>query len=445
MKRFYVLLGVVAVFGLLLRLIDYDRVPPFGVTQDEFFYPWAGMTLLTTGVPKAWSLFSVYPQAEVEYTWGIRYPLVSPWIEKPPLYVLLAGVWMLIAGVSDLFDVRLSTLRLLPIGISVCTIVLTGLLARTLFGNAVGLLAAILYATTPTIVLANRVSVVENLMAPLIVASAYVFMVRRWNLLLLSGLLGLLNVTKNIGISITFAIVGALAVQRDYRYALKVLSIAMLFALIHPLMGFYFGWNLFTSVLKEYQHVHALAGLPELIGAIFRFPMIGHQWDRMFPDGPMLIGYILLFSAPWWLGHARKVLVWIPFAYLGLLALLESGGTQYSYFGWHVYPVFPFLMILLSSVMYSAWKGLDFLQLEVLFVILGSSTVRFFLLLVPELQEIWQYILLLVIGLPGVIAILQKRYLKILLLGYFILFCVVNVFLVMDLNRIYPGGPQPVN
>lgn len=444
MKRFYVLLGVVALFGLLLRLIDYDRVPPFGVTQDEFFYPWAGMTLLTTGVPKAWSLFSAYPEAEAVYKWGIRYPLVSPWVEKPPLYSLLAGLWMQTYGISDLFDVRLSTLRLLPIGISVGTILLTGLLARTLFGNAVGLLAAILYATTPTIVLANRVSVVENLMAPLMVACAYVFMVRRRNLLLLGGLLGLLNATKNIGISVTFAIACAFAAHREYRYAFKVLSIALLFALVHPLMGFYFGWDLFMSVLREYQHVHALAGLPELVGAISRFPMIGHQWDRMFPDGPMLVGYILLFSAPWWAGHAHKVFVWIPFAYLGLLALLESGGTQYSYFGWHVYPIFPFLMILLASAIYRTWKGLDLLQLAVLLVILGSSTVRFFLLLVPQLQESWQYILFLVVFLPAFIGMLQERYLKILLLCYFILFCVVNILVIMDLNRIYPGSPQPL-
>ena len=172
---FHILLIFISTFGLLLRFIDYDRVPAFGETRDEFAYPWAGMTLLQTGVPKSWSWFSAYPDGVIYQKWGGPFHIVSPWLDQQPLYSLISGAWMMLNGSRDLFDVRLSTLRVLPITLSFFTVILTGLLAKALFGNKAGLLSALLYATVPTIVMANRLSLTENLITPISLLVLWLF------------------------------------------------------------------------------------------------------------------------------------------------------------------------------------------------------------------------------------------------------------------------------
>src|SRR3989344_449533 len=114
-KLFYILLCTIILFGLLLRVINYQEVPPFGENRDEFFYPWSGMTMLQGKLPVGWSFFSAYPNPTVVKWWGMEFPLVSPWVEKPPLYSLITGGWMLINGTHELNQVRLSVLRTIPI------------------------------------------------------------------------------------------------------------------------------------------------------------------------------------------------------------------------------------------------------------------------------------------------------------------------------------------
>ncbi|MBI2327299.1 hypothetical protein HYU92_03165 [Candidatus Curtissbacteria bacterium] len=112
---FTILLLLITILGLILRFLDYDKFPPFDATKDEFFYSWAGMSLIQTGTPKSWSIFNAYPDGELVYKWGTWYRLVSPWLDKPPLYSLITGSWVLLNGARDLFDVRLSILRVILI------------------------------------------------------------------------------------------------------------------------------------------------------------------------------------------------------------------------------------------------------------------------------------------------------------------------------------------
>ena len=144
-KYFLVLFNLVVFLSLILRLHNYDRIPPFAATQDEFMYPWAGMTFIQKGIPTSWSWFESYPKRDVVVFWGAQYPLVSPWLEKPPLYPLISGSFVLATGVDQMNQVRLSTIRLIPIALSIFTIILTGLLAKNFFGKTVGIISALLY------------------------------------------------------------------------------------------------------------------------------------------------------------------------------------------------------------------------------------------------------------------------------------------------------------
>ncbi|OGD85609.1 hypothetical protein A2696_03910 [Candidatus Curtissbacteria bacterium RIFCSPHIGHO2_01_FULL_41_13] len=443
------LLIVIAFVGTLLRLIHYDRIPPFAATQDEFFYPWAGMTLIEDGIPTAWSWFESYPKRDIVVYWGATYPLVTPWVEKPPLYSLITGSLVLLTGAKELDDVRLSIIRLIPVTLSFFTIFLTGLLAKALFGNKIGLLSALLYVAVPTIVMANRLSLVENLLTPIVLLALYIYSLERGGKLLkakpyvLGFLSGLAVLTKNIGIALPIIFVVIYLYQRKWKEVSIIALITVVFALVHPLMGLYYDWNLFIDVMKDYQKGHALVGLPELTQTIFRFPVIGHK-DKIFLDGAMLAGYLLLFSSPFWLKFKNNfVLLGFPFVYVVFLDILESGGTDFSYFGWHVFPLFPFLMILMSKVLYDLWQKPNFLQSLFFYLILGSSTVRFFLLLSPVFQRSWQWLMaIFLIILIGGFA-LKRNYQRLILTVLFAIFLIVNILVVINLNQIYPGFPQP--
>ena len=46
-KTFLILLALITVFGLFLRLIDYDKIPPPNEAFDEVFYSSRGSSLIT--------------------------------------------------------------------------------------------------------------------------------------------------------------------------------------------------------------------------------------------------------------------------------------------------------------------------------------------------------------------------------------------------------------
>lgn len=109
---------LIALVGLILRFVDYEKVPPFGVTWDELAYPWSGMTLIETGIPRAWSWLNAYTVSEMHFMFENPVRIVTPWINHPPLYSFILGKWVLINGAKDFIDVRLSTIRIIPIILS---------------------------------------------------------------------------------------------------------------------------------------------------------------------------------------------------------------------------------------------------------------------------------------------------------------------------------------
>lgn len=448
---FFVLLFAISFFGFLLRVIDYDRIPPFGETQDEFFYPWSGMTLITKGIPTAWSWFDSYPQKEYVVYWGRTYPLVTPWVEKPPLYSLIQGTTVLLFGDTNLNDVRLSQIRTIPLALSFFTIFLVGLLARELFNKNVGILAAVLYATIPSFVLANRFSLVENLMTPLILAASYLFL-KKANIFLITVFCALAILTKNIGFILPLVIMAILFFDKKWRDLAIIGAISGVAFLVHPAMGAYYDWNLFVNVLKDYQKAHALIGLPGLAQAILASPTVSAK-EVLFPDGSVLAGYVLLFSSPFWLINdhiksgklGRNLLLGIPIGYLIVLSLLESGGTQFSFFGWHVYPIFPYLAILLARILVDIYYHPSLYKLLIMLFIIGASSIRFLLTLLPTFHDKWQYIAISLIILASTGLIPKNKSQKPILLAFILIYLLINILVVLNMGKFYRSFAQPIS
>ncbi len=444
---FLTLLVLITIGGLFLRLIDYDRTPPFGETMDEFMYPFAGISLLQTGVPTSWTGFVLYPEAGEREIWGINLRFASPWNEKPPLYPLLTGAVSLLAGENSFAKIRLTTIRLIPIALNVVSIVLVGLLAAHFWGPGVGILSAVIYATAPIFVLASRLSVTENLLVPLSLLALWLYSrglsgSNKFSPVVVGICVGLALLTKNTAISLLVAFLFHLTMLRAWREIVIVTIISLGLGSIYYLLGYMYGWPLFMAILGEYRRAMAI-GLPETIQSLLRFPVIAHK-EGIFPDGTLFAGYLLLLSSPFWLKKAERmqVIIIYPYIYLLIYAFLVGGQT---WFGWHLFPLYPFLAMLLGYSLVNIWKHHDLPQFVVMTLILGASSLRFILLLHPQYTHLWPTFLGILVSL-GMISWLPKlKRLQPLVLGGLCLFYfMANIYTVTNLSAIYPTKAQPV-
>ncbi len=478
---FIILIVLISGFGILLRLNNYDRIPGFTETQDEFFYPWSGMTFLTTGIPIGWSWFPSYAKRDIVTYWGAKYPLVSPWIEKPPLFSLMSGAWVLLNGERKLDQVRLSTIRLVPIGLSFLTIVLTGVLASQVFNKKTGIVAAILYAVIPPIVLSNRMSLTENLLTPLSLLTTIILLYqssrkswRFWQPFIAGISAAAVVLTKNIGIVSGVLAIMFFLTQKRWNAAVVCALIVLTGILIHPLIGYYYNWKLFVEVMNQYKIGFINQGLPQLIQTIFTYPVITTK-DRLLPDGALLLGYLLLFSSPLWILNRKnaqqpqieehkltnstrgfisapflisnlpeKLLLAFPLGVILLLAVLASG-SGYSFYGWHVYPLFPYLVILISVALVDLWTTPNLFQLIIITLTLIPTIVRNILIFFPrELFYRWQLGLVCLTLIILTTIYTPKKIRQIVLIVCFILFISVEVYTVLNISKIYQSIPQPL-
>jgi len=221
--------------------------------------------------------------------------------------------------------------------------------------------------------------------------------------------------------------------------------ISLVSGLIHPLIGLYYDWDLFLAVLEDYRKAHSL-GLPQIIYSIIQYPVIGHK-EKIFLDGSILAGYLLLFTSPFWLlkntknDDNFKLFLAIPFSLLSVSAILEGGDV--TFYGWHYFPFFPFLVIVLAKLLHDLWQNPDLLKSLFFYLIIGSSTIRFFLLLTPQLAKTWQWILAVPLLILTGSFFLKPAYQKIILMTIFIIFLAVNIIIILNLDQIYPSSPQP--
>ena len=88
--------------GLLLRLNGFADLPSARANADEWAWAWAGLTLLTSGVPTGWSYLGGYHAYHVIHLHGAGYPLVTPWLDHPPLFPLVVGASELLFGQHSL-------------------------------------------------------------------------------------------------------------------------------------------------------------------------------------------------------------------------------------------------------------------------------------------------------------------------------------------------------
>ena len=470
-KKFFFLLLTICLFGFFLRTIDYEKVPPYDESFDEIFYTWGGFNWLENGTPKSWSWFETYKNEEYLDAYGIHWRLVWPLIEKPPLYFWLAGLNARIWGVDNIYQVSHRVIRVLPLVLSLFTLFFVGLLGEIIFGKLIGLMGVFLCATVPSIILANRMSLTENLITPILLFCLILIVSenrkKRSNNIraILIGIgVVLAFLTKQIGFVVALSTLCFYLILKSWRKMIIVGTFTFFGILVYLLIGYYYDWQLFWGLVQQWRIAHSLSGLPEITSAIFRYQGIGPK-NHPFLDGSILISLLLLFSSPLWLlapenkqerqiawktwlkvnpkisdlNWKKLVLLIPPFFYLVLLTIGESGQGPFTYFGWYIYPLYPFLMIILAKFLIDFFKRPTFFILVLILTTLGLSTIRFlFLILGRQYYYLWQYAFgfIVLLGIFGFFtssgAIRKKVF---ILMALF--FIVVNIIIDFRLLNIY--------
>lgn len=441
---FYILLTLIGAASFFLRFIHYDISPPINEAFDEVHYAWGGATWIHEGTPRSWSNFDSYQNVDYIEKYGVKFRIVEPLVEKPPLYFLASGLTINILWKGDVFDSPHSIIRILPLLLSISTVVLVGIIGRKFYNSQTGLLASSLYAVTPTIALANRLSVAENLLTPLFLLLIVMLAPEKANLNLtkaiIAGIISFLAIlTKQIGITCSIVAIAFFYLNKRFVGIILVLICSILAILTYISIGMFYNWELFLKLQQDVRIGHTLSGVPETIFSIFRFPTIGPK-NHPFIDGQILLGYILLFSSPLWMKINIKniLLILFPFAYLLFLAIGQSGSTPFSFFGWYLYPLFPFLMILSAKIFYDFYKKPKLSVAIILLLTVGLSTIRFlFLALGREFYYLWQYSYILLIIATFAIFLLNKKLSNFIIITLFIIYLSINIVTDLNLPSIY--------
>lgn len=187
------LLAWIIFLGALgLRALNVGEYPARHATDDEFGFLWGGLNFWHKGTPESWSSLQGGANlrlGEARFD-GNGYMIVSPYLDHPPLFTLLAGGWARMTGpvkieqqspegnLVTVWDVDLSKARLLMLVLFSGTFWFLFSLVRSACGAPAALLTVLFYGFMSHAVAMGRLVLADNLSALLLVANAWA--VQRW-------------------------------------------------------------------------------------------------------------------------------------------------------------------------------------------------------------------------------------------------------------------------
>lgn len=340
---FYVLVFVfILILGFLLRSHNLYTWPRHGATFDEFAWTWLGINLIQKGEPISWSPHPQYKNREYLRYQGATFWIVRSYLEHPPIFGLVAGGFALLNRTKDMYDVTLAKIRPLALILGILAIVMVFILAEELYGQKIALLASLLYATIPTVVVGSRILQNENFFIPvwllaLFFIIRYIKTKRAIFFYSASILCGLLIISKIPWIAATLSIFLILIFIKKCKEAFTFIIIPILFFLSFIAYGIYFDANLFLRLwglqLTRYDitftSVYALFQKPYLV-------------DRFYLDGWIYWGW---FSLVLLLVKDIRRNMFIVIPALSYFLLFLTGIPDEPGHGWYRYPFYPFLII----------------------------------------------------------------------------------------------------
>ncbi len=353
-------LGAIVLLAALLRFHDYAFVPFHHETADEYQHAWEGWHLLHQLEPAAWTTFpDAYPPDQAhDFRWfGDRYIVVRPYFDHPPLFSIPVGILCSLAGARSFLECTLPVMRLVPILLSLAGLLLLERLARSYgFSEATTLLAALVYATTPVLILGQRLVKGESLLALLFMGALLAVRPDRpggdRRGAVAAGLLGALSIwTKATGVAVVAVAALALLAQRRRRDALVACGIAAAGLLLYLLYAAAYDFGIFLKVMQG-------QGSSKWVSAESFHDLLGGKAVVKWFGGGTYLWLWVAFAIAAFRGRddggasaadegrgrlSRLTLIVLPVAvYATLLALTADHRVVY---GWYRVPLYPFLCL----------------------------------------------------------------------------------------------------
>ncbi len=372
-KNVSIILAVlILAFGLTLRARNYATWPREGATFDEYAWTWLGISLLKTGVPTSWSPHPAY-RVRVPYVnpRGARFTLVTPYLEHPPLFGLIAGGYAWLSGERSFDAVTIPVIRQLALLLGALSVLGVYALAGELYGVRTGLIAEFLYSIIPTVAIGSRIVQNENFFIPAFLFVLYAVVrytktgSRRalWGALIGSSLLPLAKIPW---IAAPAAVSLILWYRGKKRETVWVILGALGSIALYVLYGLTASRDVFLSLARLQLARYDMNF--DSVFALFQAPYLA---DRFFTDGWIYVGWVAM--AVIMLKDLRKhhVVSFSFFAYfmVYLFAIPNEPGH-----GWYRYPMYPFLAIALAltfeeffnRAVIPSFLGLQFVGLSLL-------------------------------------------------------------------------------
>lgn len=374
--------------GYKLRLNHYADVPFAGESRDEFSFAWLGLSLLQTGRPVATSGIEGYT-----HVWKYinvsnifqsfanpnPFPIDTPWFDHPPLFGLVPGGYAYIKGVRQFADAQIGIIRRPMLWLGVINIFLIFILTSLVINKKVGLMAALIYATDPLVVISSRMVQAENLIVSFFLVSLifyFLFYKVKKNYLfwLTISLAGAATLVKLSGISIALALVIITLILEEknkFGKALLIVVGVFLIFLLFPLYGFAYNWPLFKTIFLTNSSRYFRDGL-----AGFYLIIAQTNITRSFFDGWIMFGWFSIFflvskikkeSKLWW--------IVVPvISYLFVYLIFGSEG-----YGWYKIPFYPFLMMSVAWIFNWALQNESLLVNLFSILIIGGTMLNKFI------------------------------------------------------------------
>lgn len=372
MKLLRLLLVGIIILGFLLRYNNLNTWPRLGATFDEYAWTWQGISILSSGVPSSWSPLPSYTKFKnIEYQ-KTHFRIVTPYLEHPPLFGLVAGSFAMLSGVKDMYHLDIQSIRLLALALGTLSIFSLYLFTTEVFNRKVGLIAALLYATIPTIAIGSRIVQNENFFIPFWLLALFCITkyIRTKNKLLRNiGILiaSLLVLAKIPWGAASLSIILLFLSEKKYKDAFITFLSAVGAVFLIVLYGAYYDFNLFANLLL-FQSVRYDLTFSSIF-ALFQKPYLV---DRFYTDGWIYFGWLMVPFI--FIGDIkRKIFVIAPI--LSYFIVFLSGIPDEAGHGWYRYPFYPFLVIAIALFFAEHFRKNVFLTFIFLSIV-GSSLLQ---------------------------------------------------------------------
>jgi 4-amino-4-deoxy-L-arabinose transferase-like glycosyltransferase len=359
--------AMITLLGAILRIYHYDSLPPDHWTSDEYAFAWSGMSLLQQGVPTSWSWLSPtdnFPTIVWEAS-NMRFRLVTPWFDHPPLFGLIIGLASLLGGAKTFFDCQLSVMRIPALILGILSIFLVYLLALQLCNVSIAIIASLIYATNPNTVFLSRLTISENLMIVFCLLVVLLYWQyyqthHRKYLYIAAALAGLACLAKVTSIYLVLLLAVLLIYEKKWRDALLVSLVGGAFLSLYFLYGAIYDYYFFNKIFQEQA----------LRFTDFDFVKYLINPTVFFEDGWLILSWLTLIpflrKSP---NRPQVRLLALPIIVYALI--LVSTGAQSHFFSWYMIPLYPFLFIILGVFLDDFRREPDGLTASVLFLFIG--------------------------------------------------------------------------